>query len=196
MAEKIYCSKCGHENTKDSSFCVVCGAKLSPLCPKCGLAILPSAQFCPHCGAKLSEGARPLPEQWAGEIAHLSIELPLSKSWGASVEPDGIECFLKTTDKLGNHVITEGTWSAKLWQVDIPFLSTTPKRGKLLAIWEDGELKREHYQPFLLGVAALCRLAYGDFKPKPEQIGDLEVTLTVPNLGQFSAREPWIDLRP
>lgn len=196
MAEKIRCSRCGHENTKDSSFCVVCGAKPSPLCPKCGLAMPASAQFCPHCGAKLSEGAPPLPEERAGEIAHLGIELPLAKSWGASPEPDGIECFLKTTDRFGNHIMTAGILSAKLWQVDIHFLSITPKRGKLLATWEGIELKKEHYRPTLLGVAAICQLGYGNFKPKPEQIGDLEVTLTVPHAGQFTAREPWIDLRP
>ena len=195
MAEKIYCSKCGRENTKDSSFCVACGAKLSPVCPKCELAVPSFAQFCPHCGTRLSKAAPAIEEQWAGEIAHLSIEFPLPKSWSASAEPDGIECFLKTTDRFGNYVITEGTWSAKLWEVKVT-LSATTKRGKLLAIWEGGELKREHYQSFLLGVAALCRLAYGDFKPKPEQIGDLEVTLTVPNLGEFSARESWIHLRP
>ena len=54
------CSKCGHENNDNASFCNNCGAdikgelrgdpKLMTTCPACGEPISTRATTCPHCG--------------------------------------------------------------------------------------------------------------------------------------------------
>ncbi len=51
----IFCNKCGHQNSDDSSFCSECGNKLIPICPFCHTELTKSAKFCQKCGKRLAE---------------------------------------------------------------------------------------------------------------------------------------------
>ena len=210
-----FCPYCGGKIDPSDRFCRNCGARLNNYssnispnsvsvkdhreevrCPRCGKTVLVAAldrhlrYSCPG----------PLDEQkQSEETAYLSFEsTPQVMRHPDSAEPFGIDFWLGATDKLGNCVIAEGILAAKLWETKISLWSMTVKRGKLLATWPEIEIKKEHYHPKLFGsgYAVECQLGYGGFKPKLDQVGELEITLTVPNVGKFSLVQPNIDLRP
>ena len=47
------CSKCGHVNPANASFCAKCGAPLTKVCPHCGATNDDGAKFCNSCGREL-----------------------------------------------------------------------------------------------------------------------------------------------
>ncbi len=124
----------------------------------------------------------PLPSEPTAVVT-LDIGWPLTASWDADPEIDGIEFYLTPKDARGNMDEAAGVVSAKLW-LERSFLEGGGK-GNLVQEWSDIQVTKDNYD-WLMG--ATIYLEYKGFQPEMMQFGILEVTLVTHDGKSFTAR--------